>query len=386
MKRSTCLYTIVCYLLLSGGLQLKAQSQSKLKFNPSSVYAGIEVGAKGVKMSVLQLGSDASNSSDFSILKDTSINTDFISFMHPNFEATLNGFWGLYILATRQYKIAPRRIFTVISSGVKLQAEKEKKMEWVTALVDSFRLRTKDPKRQIELVDVTDESRLSHLGIVPENERYTTFLIDIGSGNTKGGYFPYGNTSNFRMFQVNWGTKSMFNATDKKCGQDKSLLTFYKQLDKTAYEAENTGIIYAVNESGAYPKSDKIAFSGGISWAVANLLHPEQFNKTNVLVTYDEVAKFCDKIYSDFRSYSPEALEKKALPAVTDTAAVGKEIRRIHQVFDQKSLMSGSRLLLKIMRQFESVNEKKTFALVKNGQVGWVSAYVDQEIAEEKKQ
>ncbi|MDE3248046.1 MAG: hypothetical protein KGO82_05280 [Bacteroidota bacterium] len=386
MKRSTCLYTAICYLLVLVGLQLKAQSQTKLKFNPSSVYAGIEVGAKGVKMSVLELGTDASKSSDFSILKDTSINTDFISFMHPNFEATLNGFWGLYTMATRQYKISPKRIFTVISSGVKLQAEKEKKMEWVTALVDSFRLRTKDPKRQIEVVDVTDESRLSHLGIVPENERYTTFLIDIGSGNTKGGYFPYGNTSNFRMFQVNWGTKSMFNATDKKCGQDKSLLNFYKQLDKTAYEAENTGIIYAVNESGAYPKSDKIAFSGGISWAVANLLHPEQFSKTNVLVTYDEVARFCDKIYSDYKSFAPEILEKKAMGTVTDTAAVGKEIRRIHQVFDQKSLMSGSRLLLKIMRQFESVNEKKAFALVKNGQVGWVSAYVDQEIAEEKKQ
>ncbi len=44
--------------------------------------------------------------------------------------------------------------------------------------------------------------------------------------------------------------------------------------------------------------------------------------------------------------------------------------------------MAGSRLLLKIMRQFESVNEKKEFYLIKNGQVGWVSAYVDQEINE----
>lgn len=386
MKRSTCLYAVICYCFLFGAFQLSAQSQTKLKFNASAAYAGIEVGAKGVKMSILEIGRDGSKSTDFAILKDTSINTDFISFVHPNFEATLNGFWGLYKVATREYKISPNRVFTVISSGVKLQAEKEKKMDWVTALVDSFRLRTKDPKRQVEVVDVTDESRLSHLGIVPENERYTTFLIDIGSGNTKGGYFPYGNTSNFRMFQVNWGTKSMVNATDKKCGQDKTLLNFYKQLDKTAYEAENTGIIYAVNESGAYPKSDKIAFSGGIAWAVANLLHPEQFNKTNVLVTYDEVARFCDKIYSDYNSFAPDVLEKKAVNSGSDTAAVGKEIRRIHQVFDQKSLMAGSRLLLKIMRQFESVNEKKAFALVKNGQVGWVSAYVDQEIAEEKKQ
>ena len=35
-------------------------------------------------------------------------------------------------------------------------------------------------------------------------------------------------------------------------------------------------------------------------------------------------------------------------------------------------------LLLKIMRQFESVYEKKSFYLVKNGAVGWITAYVNQ--------
>jgi hypothetical protein len=36
------------------------------------------------------------------------------------------------------------------------------------------------------------------------------------------------------------------------------------------------------------------------------------------------------------------------------------------------------------MRQFEGVNEKKQFYFVKNGQVGWVSAYVSQAIAEQQ--
>jgi hypothetical protein len=33
------------------------------------------------------------------------------------------------------------------------------------------------------------------------------------------------------------------------------------------------------------------------------------------------------------------------------------------------------------MRQFEGVYEKKQFYLVKNGSVGWISAFVDQTIA-----
>jgi len=57
-----------------------------------------------------------------------------------------------------------------------------------------------------------------------------------------------------------------------------------------------------------------------------------------------------------------------------------KEVTRVHQVFDQKSLMAGCGLLLKIMRQFESAFDTKHFYLVKNGQVGWVSAYVDQQL------
>jgi len=53
----------------------------------------------------------------------------------------------------------------------------------------------------------------------------------------------------------------------------------------------------------------------------------------------------------------------------------------VNQVFDQRSLMAGAGLLLKIMRQFENINDRKGFYLVKNGQVGWVSAYVDQNIS-----
>lgn len=364
-------------IILSGFYFLSAQRQLKLKYNASNVYAGIEVGAKGVKLSILEIAKDAKATGSFAILKDTSVNTDFISFKHPNFDATLDGLYGLYNMVIKEYKIPAKRVFTVISSGVKMQADKENKKEWLTNLIDSFKLRTKDPKRQVEIVDVADEARLSHLGIVADNERYNTFLIDIGSGNTKGGYFPYGNTNDFKLFQINWGTKSTTTAAEKKCGEDKSLVNFNKQLGRIVAEAEDKDIIYAVNESGAYPKSDNISFSGGIAWSVATLLHPELNERSTVPVTYDEVAAFCDKLYTDFNSYSDFFLIKNIKDRSIDLDAAAKEIKRVHGVFDQHSLMAGSRLLLKIMRQFESVNEKKEFFLVKNGQVGWVSAYVD---------
>lgn len=354
------------------------QNKVKFHYDNNSVFAGIEVGSKGVKLSVLDVDKTASGNS-FTILKDTSINTDFISFSQSTSSATLNGLLNLFTVATKDMKIPSKRVFTVISSGVKMQADKDDKNKMIEELVVSFRDRIKEPDRKVDIVDVTQEARLSHLGIVPEAKRYTTFLIDIGSGNTKGGYFPNGNTKDFKLFQLNWGTKSTANATEKRCEEtDKTLSNFNKQMYRVLTGAENTEIIYAVNSSGAYPLSDNIAFSGGIAWAVATLVHPEQVNRSVITVSFDDVLAFSEQLFRDFPALSADALVKKISDTKVDKTKAGSEIKRVHSVFDQRSLMAGTGLLIKIMRQFASIYESKEFYFVKNGQVGWISAYVDQ--------
>jgi hypothetical protein len=362
---------------------VSAQESLKVKFDNSVVYAGIEVGAKGVKMSLLELGKDSKTSGAFNIIKDSSVNTDFISFTEPTFNATLNGMSNLYSTVLNKYNIPSSRVFTVVSSGVKMQAEKEEKTNWVNNLVDSFKVKIKEPKRKVEVVDVLQEARLSHLGIVPAAKRFSTFLIDIGSGNTKGGYFPIDdNITDFKLFQLNWGTKSVTNAAEKKMDEfDKTLSNYNRQLSRVLLSAENSELIYAVNSSGAYSMNDYIAFSGGIVWAVATLLQPEQTDNSVVNVTYEDVLKLSEQMYSDYASLSDVELVKNIKNDNLDKNAIAKEIRRVHGVFDQHAMMAGTGLLLKIMRQFKSVYESKGFFFVKNGQVGWVSAYVDQTMA-----
>ena len=373
--------TLSALLLILCGFFLQAQTNFKLKYNNSAVYGGIEVGSKGVKMSVIEIGKNAQSRGAFNILKDSSVNTDFISFNSPSFEATLDGMSGLYSTLVDRYRIDPKSVYTVVSSGVKQQAEKEQKTDWITNLVDSFKTKINEPDREVDIVGALEEARLSHLGIVPEARRYNTFLIDIGSGNTKGGYFPNGNTRDFKLFNVNWGTKSTANTADKRCGEDKSLLNFYRQLYRVLSEAENSEIIYAVNESGSYPKSDNVAFSGGIAWSVATLMFPELIDNSVVSVTFDQVQKFYERLYTNFDSVTEPMLVKNILDKSADKTAISKEVKRVHQVFDQKSLLAGTGLLLKVMRQFQSLYEGKQFYLVKNGQVGWISAYVDQTIS-----
>jgi hypothetical protein len=377
LKRFFLSFCLLCFSVYV----LNAQSNYVLKYKNSSLYAGIDVGSKGVKLSVLEMGKNAKKSGAFNLIKDTSINTDFISFTNSTFQATLNALCKLYAGAIKDYNIPSQQVFVVVSSGIKIQAEKENKFNWIKALSDSFRSRVKEPNKQVPVIDVTEEARLSHIGIVPEAKRYTTLLIDIGSGNTKGGYFPSGNINNLRLFQLTWGTKSVANETDKRCDEDKSVLNFNKQLSRVLAGDANSEIIYAVNLSGAYNMSDNIAFSGGIAWSVATLLYPELIDNSVVPVTYKEVQDFLDRIFNKYASLSDDAIVKTIHDKSLNINAISKEVKRVNQVFDQKSLMAGTALLLKIMRQFEGIYEKKQFYLVKSGQVGWISAYVDQSIA-----
>jgi hypothetical protein len=118
-------FSLSLALLFTGIYLVSAQNSLRLKYKNSIVYAGIEVGSKGIKMSLLEMGKNARKNGAFNVVKDTSINTDFISFTEPTFKATLNGLYTLYITAVNTYNIATARVFTVVSSGVKVQAEKD---------------------------------------------------------------------------------------------------------------------------------------------------------------------------------------------------------------------------------------------------------------------
>ena len=368
---------ILSFIYFSTVDRTLSQTNLKLKFDNSSVYAGIDIGSKGIKLSILEIGKNAQQTGSYNVLKDTAVNTDFISFTPTSYDASLKGLNRLYDVALKDFGIPANHIFTVVSSGIKDQVMKENKASYLEQFIKGFQSAINEPGRQVPIIDVREEARLSHLGIVPESKRFTTFLIDIGSGNTKGGFFPTGDLEKLKLFQLGWGTKSIANATEKRCEGDKSLTNYEKQLERVLWGAENEEIVYAVNESGAYPMSDNIAFSGGIAWSLANLILPELGENSVVPLTYNEVSDFYEKLSKNYAAISDSAILQSIPDNSPVKSIVTAELKKVRKVFDQRALLAGTGLLLKIMRQFEGVFEKKQFFLVKNGQVGWISAYVN---------
>ena len=368
--RSTFLVVI---LIMQFGIAGYAQKAIPSTTIPFKRIAGIEVGSKGVKLSILERS--LTNSNDFRLLKDSAINADFISFSSTSYDATLDALTGLYNYSRQRWNILPEDIVTLISSGVKAQADKLGKNAYVQTLINAFKIKISEENRVVDIVTVKKESVLSHYGIIPDGERYTTFLIDIGSGNTKGGYFNL-DSKDFVLFQLPSGTKSTTNSAEKNCGSGCSFPGFKDHVDKVIDTIEKDEIVYAVNASGAYPASSKMAISGGIAWAVATLLYPERTNDQQIDVTYKDVNRFKEgliKFYADIPDTNKLFIKGMSSE---NLSRIRKELQKVINVFDVRSLLAGCSLMLRIMRQFEAVNSSKKFTLIKNGQVGWITGYI----------
>jgi hypothetical protein len=362
-----------------------SQKLDGLKFRHSKCYAGIEVGSKGVKWTVLEIGAGGKETGAFHILKDSSLNTDFINFNAASFRETLKAVVAFYKISKEKFLLTPSSIFTVFSSGVQEAAQKEGKITHLQELVDSLIASTGDTSRYFPSVNVAEEARLSHLGIIPEFRRYTSFLIDIGSGNTKGGYFPDANPSSFKLFQLPWGTRRLCHAVENRLGDDATFYNFKLQLKKIFNGPLDEEVAFEVNSSGGYDLSDQIVFSGGVVWALSNLMFPRLVENTVVPVSFNELKLFAKKLEEDANSCKPQWILQQYKEIEVDKNRLEMELLKIENVFTRRDLLSGAYLLMDIMRQFESAFSTKEFFLIKQGQVGWISAYVDAQAGEVQK-
>lgn len=360
---------IIIYLQLIVGFSYCFAQPPQI--NPIRI-AGIEVGSKGVKLTVLEKNA---STDAIKVLKDTAVNTDFISFSGASYDATLSALTDLYNYTQSYWGVSPKDIATAISSGVKAQADKMQKHSFIQTLISAFKIKINEDARVVEVIDVIKESIFSHYGIVSPENRYNTFLIDIGSGNTKGGFFN-SDSKKFVMFQIPSGTKSTTTLNEKNCGTNCDFDNFSKKINATVDSLEKSEIIYAVNASGAYPNTTTMSISGGIAWAVATLLQPEKTDLPYLDVTYKDVARFKEtliKYHADIPDTNKIVIKKIS---VEDLSKIRREVKRVVNVFDTKSLLAGSTLLLRIMRQFEPANSSRKFRLIKNGQVGWITGYI----------
>lgn len=345
---------------------------------PSDLFAGIEVGSKGVKMSIIKLKSDLRGEYSYQILADTAINTEIILFTAQSIKETIRAVKTLFSIAEQKHGISSKRIFTAISSGVESQARKNNKLPILVEIQDGVRAELNDPKRSVEVITTEEEPKLTHLGVVHKDGRYDAMIIDIGSGNTKGGYFADGSL-NFISFNVDWGTKSLTNELEKK--DFTSINDYARAVSDRVQRIKIEEIRPAVSAKSGLRNKPRIIMSGGICWAVATITHPESINSAYVEVSLEDVKKFKEMAIGQYEQLINKESQMYRIQNTVDREKAKKEIGRVLDAFDQKAMIAGASLLDTMMIEFNATSVQKKYYLARYGYIGWVTGYIIKSLA-----
>lgn len=128
---------------------------------------------------------------------------------------------------------------------------------------------------KLDVVTPRDEARLQFDWIVPARQRDKVFQIDIGSGNTKGGYYDRpGHRRHFHDLSTPFGTKTMAAAVK---GRWPETGTFDFPARATQFYTETVAdtLTSQIKKDPAIQQLPMLYLTGGIIWACAVILHPK---------------------------------------------------------------------------------------------------------------
>jgi len=331
----------------------------------SNIYAGIEIGSKGIKMTVLDVvnikkGAYTVRSfwtENIGIAKGIAKDGNLAAADIDKAVATV---LTNYSKMLNEFKIEDENIFIVGSSGVAMAKNTQE-------LADKIFLAT---TKTLDFVDATTEGKMLLKGCVPPQEYLNSVILDIGGGNTKGGYVDVRNNNVFVFFplSVSYGTITLTEAVLKNTRKDD--LTEFKEKSFGFLPILRKQVDAMYSSSPEALDKKKIFMSGGAVWAFYTLfngLAKESFNKFTIenVLDYDAVLK------NNFKKFE-------------ELAKTDKEVETVLKTYSQKHLISGSNMLLVTLEAIPDINNKKLF-FAKEGQIAWLVTYIAERSKKVKK-
>ena len=336
------------------------------------LYAGIEVGAKGIKMSVIEVTLNKDRQYDYSLKLDTSINTDAASLSYQSEKESRDAITKLLEIATKRFNVVSKRTYVVISSGLKQELDRYEKVDYFAGVI---RPKTMDTAIHILYVTPEQESELSFTGIVPQKNKYNNNQLDIGSGNTKGGY--YSREKKFVPVNFSLGTKSFQRLVETKT--QGNLETFTKTAEQLIKDSLYKVMIDELVSKPDFKGREAMYLSGGIVWCIATLMHPQSSTMNNYTeLSSTDITAFRQKVLSNYASLIQPDIT--AIQNADEARAVQKNINRVVNTYDQKALLAGAIWLDELVKQINILNPDKKLIFPKYAYVGWISGYITKKV------
>ncbi|MGL2994428.1 Ppx/GppA phosphatase family protein [Flavobacterium sp. TSSA_36] len=322
----------------------------------SQLYGGIEIGSKGVKMTVLEVENLKKNYYDVkefwteNVGIATGISIDGTLFKE-DIERAVAVVLMNYNKMLTEYKIEDKNIFIVASSGVGLATNTSELTEKIKALT----------KKNTEVISSSIEARLLLKGCIPPKNYMNSVIIDIGGGNTKGGYAKEINGSGvFFPISSDIGTVTLTELINKKCKQ-KTVFEFNEVLFDYLPTLRETFKKMYTNRPESQQKNN-VYISGGAAWAFYTLFTGQKAEENFTQVTYDDILSL--------KAIAENNYQRFAIDAESNT-----EKKKVLNTYQQKNLIAAFNLLETCLEVIPDMKNKKIY-FAKQGQIAWLVSYV----------
>ncbi|WP_428223614.1 exopolyphosphatase [Flavobacterium sp.] len=326
--------------------------------NAQGLYAGIEVGSKGIKISVIDVQNIKKSvytvkdfwTENVGIARSISIDGNLGK---EEIEKASNVVWKNYQKLRDEFKVDDSRIFIVGSSGVAMAKNTQ-------VLADKIKETT---HKNIEFINSKLEAKLLLKGGIPPKYFTNSLILDIGGGNTKGGYVEEFTEENIVFYPLNldYGTITLTEAINKKTNTG-AKYSEYVEANFKHLTTLREGVIKMYNEHPNAHNKTNVYFSGGAVWAFYTLYFEMGAKDNFNAFTYDDLVNYNFILQNNFKKFEQLAL-------------TNPEVDKVIKTYSQKHLIAANSILLTSLEELKSFKSKKLF-FVKQGQIAWLLAYV----------
>jgi hypothetical protein len=343
------------------------------------VYAGIEIGSSGVKMTTISVKKyENPDRYEYAEVYDPVSRELNVS----SFEGQSNRLVVQYVKEfvdqiTKDYKIPKERILIAFSSGVNDAAQTKNKVKDLEEVRDVL---SNEVGIEAEILTISQEAKYTHLGVLPQSRRLDITSIDIGGQNTKGGYF-YGAKTNYKWgaFTFEYGTKSIL---EKASDYGRTKFDNLNVCDTKVSEIMESQSQYLKEEISDIMKEDeRVLFAGGIAWVIARTLRPAKIGRGDFV---DDITA------SDVRIFKNEIIKKglggfmeQQLRTVNNlTPAEKQKIEEVYEdikskKFTDERCIAGAVIVEGMMKQLDAGRKiPHSYSFGVHTIVGWITGKV----------
>ncbi len=266
----------------------------------------------------------------------------------------------------KEHKVPDSRLYVVGSSGLfsALTGKADLIRMNREALVGAVRSACGLP---MDFLDIGREAALTVVSVIPSTEAAGAVLLDIGSGDTKGGALD--GDKGIITFGIPFGTVTFTDLVKARAGKG----DFAATAAALRAEVLRPALEKQLQRKKSLAARGRVYLSGGTVWALATLLRPEE-RGAHVPLSAADIDAFHKLLLASPGAVPVPDLSKIADPEVRKQAR--REVEQVRRTFTREHLLGGTEILKALAAAFHFGDEGRQVAFARNGYLGWILGYV----------